>query len=97
MSEPLLQILNKHSPSCGDPPILDGNDPDLYIGYFENGYGEQWIFAYDRSSQTARLRGGDIGWDTSIPVHDGNAEDVILGGSEQAWLHACWLAAVHGR
>ena len=97
MPEPLLRIMNNHTASCGDPPILAGDDPNQYTGYFENGFGEQWIFAYDRPSQTARLRGGDIGRNESIPVHDGKPADVILSASEQAWLGACWQAAVHGR
>ena len=34
MSEPLLKILNHHSPSCGDPPIIDGEESNNYLGYF---------------------------------------------------------------
>ena len=97
MSEPVLRILNKHAATCGDPPILDGDDPNVYTGYFENGFGEQWLFTFHRQSRTAELRGGDIGWNTSIQVHDGDPADVNLNASEQAWLHACWQAAVHGR
>ena len=97
MSEPLLQIPNKHSPSCGDPPILAGDDPDLYIGYFQNEFGEQWLFTFHRPSRTAELRGGDLGWAEPIPVQDGMPQDVILNGAEQAWLDACWQAAVDGR
>ena len=97
MSEPLLSIPNQHAPSCGDPPIIAGDDPDLYVGYFQNAYGEQWLFTFHRQSRTARLRGGDIGWNESIPVRDGRPADIILNASEQAWLDACWQAAVHGR
>ena len=94
MSEPLLQVLNKHAATCGDPLIFESNDADLSIGYFENGYGEQWLFTFHRPSQTAERRGGDIGWNTPLPVHDGNPADVNLNASEQVRLHACWLAAV---
>lgn len=64
MSDPLLRIRNHHTPSCGDPPIVRGDDPSVYIGYFENPYGEQWIFTYDRKLQRGELRGGDVGWNS---------------------------------
>jgi hypothetical protein len=63
MSEPLLTIRNNHSPNCGDPPIVD-NSRDCYVDCFENMHGEQWIFTYDRTTKTATLRGGEIGWNT---------------------------------
>jgi hypothetical protein len=34
MSEPLLSIRNHHAPACGDPPIVNSDDPNVYIGYF---------------------------------------------------------------
>ena len=93
MSEPLLRIRNRHIVSCGVPPIVNGDDPDLYIGYFQNSYGEQWIFTYHRKSREAELRGGDMGWNTPITVADGKATGVILSVDESAWLQACWSAA----
>jgi len=48
MSEPLLKIRNHHSASCGDPPIVGDELSECYIGYFENRFGEQWIFTHDR-------------------------------------------------
>ena len=44
MSKPLLQIANHHGAACGDPPIVPHDNPYLYIGYFENELGEQWVF-----------------------------------------------------
>jgi hypothetical protein len=44
MPESLLRIRNHHSPACGVPPTVNGDDPALYIGYFENPHGEQWVF-----------------------------------------------------
>src|SRR5687768_5722138 len=70
MSDPLLTIRNNHSPSCGDPPIVN-NSADCYVGYFENMHGEQWVFTYDRATKTAMIRGGDIGWNTVHDVRDG--------------------------
>ena len=93
MSEPLLQIRNHHAASSGDPPIVAGEETNVYIGYFENAFGEQWVFTFDRDTRRAVLRGGDIGWNTEIQVKNGAAEGVILRSEESAWLQACWAAA----
>jgi hypothetical protein len=92
-SEPLLRVRNHHSPSCGDPPIINGDDADTYIGYFENAFGEQWTFVYSRKKQRAVLRGGDVGWNTELEVRDGFVQGLSLGPAEAMWLTACWLAA----
>jgi hypothetical protein len=93
MLKPLLQISNHHTASCGDPPIVDGDDPSLYIGYFENPFGEQWIFTYHRASTKCELRGGDLGWNSRFEVKNGTVPGVILGQAEAQWLAACWQAA----
>jgi hypothetical protein len=61
MSEPMLTIHNRHSAACGIPPAVSTEAADLYIGYFENRHGEQWIFTFDRATREARLRGRDAG------------------------------------
>lgn len=94
MSEPLLRIRNHHAATCGDPPIVNGDDGRVYIGYFENPYGEQWIFTYDRTTRRAELRGGDVGWNRINIVEAGKVDGLILGAEEAAWLNACWRAAV---
>jgi len=96
MSEPLLRIRNKHSPACGDPPIVDSDNPNVYIGYFENEYGEQWVFTYDRSTCVAEIRGGDTGWNTVYAVEEGQVAELILNIAEKTWLASCWLAATGG-
>jgi hypothetical protein len=68
MSEPLLSIRNHHAPACGDPPIVNSDDPNVYIGYFENEHGEQWIFTCDRTTRRVELRGGDAGWTKTYAV-----------------------------
>lgn len=93
MSDPLLKIANHHAAACGDPPIIDGNAQNCYVGYFENPYGEQWIFILDRKTGKATLRGGDVGWNTKFDVANGSVADLILGQEEQLWLQACWLSA----
>lgn len=92
MSEPLLKICNHHSPTAGDPPIVDGEADHNYIGYFENRYGEQWIFTMDRKTGKAILRGGDVGWNVHFDVTDGDTGDLILGQDERHWLQACLMA-----
>jgi hypothetical protein len=92
MSEPLLRLRNHHSAQCGDPPILSGDDPSVYIGYFENSYGEQWIFSYHRRTQKAELRGGDAGWNHPFEVKEGIAAGLVLAPDEATWLSACWRA-----
>ena len=92
MPEPLIQIRNHHSSACGDPPKVDDSQGHLYIGYFENASGEQWIFIYDRNTAKAILRGGDTSWDREIAVIDGRVSEFLLDKAEQLWLQACWLS-----
>ncbi|TWT66687.1 hypothetical protein [Allorhodopirellula solitaria] len=89
MSAPLLTIRNHHAAGCGDPPIIDGTGRGQYVGYFENQFGEQWIFTRNRRTGTATLRGGDMGWNTAVDVTDGTVEQLVLGESESLWLQSC--------
>jgi hypothetical protein len=93
VSEPMLTIHNRHPAACGIPPALTTEAADLYIGYFENRHGEQWIFTCHRATREASLRGGDAGWAHAHPVRDGRADGLILGPEEAAWLQACWSTA----
>ena len=88
MSDPLLQIRNQHTVACGDPPIINGDDPNVYIGYFENAFGEQWVFCFDRTTGKAELRGGDIGWNTVHEVREGEVGALVLSREEAVWLQA---------
>ncbi len=55
---------NNHSPCCGRPPGLrNTDDPGLYHGYFENRFGEQFTFTFDRATGAGTVSGGDLGWD----------------------------------
>ena len=54
---------NTHDERCGPPPRLRNTDnPGLYYGYFENRYGEQFVFTFDRATGTGTVSGGDLGW-----------------------------------
>jgi hypothetical protein len=93
----LLQVRNHHLAAAGTPPRIDDADANRYIGYFENVYGEQAVFVYDHSSQTATLYMGDAGWETGHRVVGGVAPDLILNEAELLWLRACWQAATGKR
>jgi hypothetical protein len=55
---------NNHDERCGPPPRLRNTDNSgLYYGYFENRYGEQFVFTFDRATRTGTVSGGDLGWD----------------------------------
>ena len=54
---------NTHDERCGAPPRLRNTEnPGLYYGYFENRYGEQFVFTFDRATLTGTVSGGDLGW-----------------------------------
>jgi hypothetical protein len=89
----MLTIYNHHAAACGIPPAFSNAGADLYIGYFANRYGEQWIFTFDHGTREATLRGGDVDWGRAHPVHDGRVDGLILAPEEVAWLQACWSAA----
>jgi hypothetical protein len=93
MEQTILTIYNRHTEACGPPPAVSNESPDVYVGYFENRYGDQWIFTYDRRTRTARLRGGDAHWAAKHVVLDGEVDGLILGAEESTWLRACWEAA----
>lgn len=93
MPEPILTVYNRHVAGSGTPPALSNEARDLYLGYFENSQGEQWIFTFNRTTGEASLRGGDVGWEDTYPVREGQIEGLILSEEETAWLQACWKAA----
>lgn len=87
----LLEIDNGHIPDSGPPPSLDATDK--YVGYFENPYGEQWVFIGDRSTCSAKLFGGDVGWDTAHAVSlNSPCPDLILNEPEKLWIITCFMA-----
>ena len=91
----ILQIANHRAPACGTPPRIEER-PGQYLGYFENEYGEQMIFAFDRDSGTGRLYAGDAGWETPYEVIGGVAPELVMQSAENLWLRACWEAATAG-
>ena len=58
---------NNHSPQCGLPPrVRNIDNPGLYHGYFENRFGEQFVFVFDRATKTSTVAGGDVGWGQGV-------------------------------
>jgi hypothetical protein len=69
---------NNHDDRCGQPPRLRNTDnPGLYYGYFENRYGEQFIFTFDRATGTGTVSGGDLGWGDPRSFTLGQLEEVL--------------------
>ncbi len=55
---------NIHDERCGSPPRVRNTDNlELYHGYFENRFGEQFIFTFDPTTGKGAVLGGDLGWD----------------------------------
>ena len=94
---PLFQVGNHHIAASGPPPHIDDGSPSQYLGYFENQYGEQTVFVYDRDSNHAVLYLGDAGWESPHAVVDGDVPDLVLSETERLWLRACWQAATANR
>ncbi|MGO8898486.1 MAG: hypothetical protein ACLQU5_09065 [Isosphaeraceae bacterium] len=54
---------NNHTPQCGLPPRVRNTDNlGLYYGHFENRFGEQFVFVFDRATKTGTITGGDLDW-----------------------------------
>ncbi len=87
----LLVIDNAHVADCGSPPSINASDE--YIGYFENPFGEQWIFIGDPQTGKALLRGGDVGWEREINISlESPCPDIVLGEPEKMWIVTCFVA-----
>jgi len=94
---PLFSVHHHHSAECGIPPRIDDRGAGRYLGYFENQYGEQAVFVYDRDSNHAVVYLGDAGWEAPHAVVDGAVPDLVLSETELQWVRACWHAATANR
>lgn len=90
-TDAFLRVYNVHDESCGIPPPFESGNG--YLSYFENEYGEQWVFAMDRKSDVFFLCGGDIDWKSRQVGEDG-LKDLVLNLPERLWVLAC-LQACH--
>jgi hypothetical protein len=95
MDKPIFSTTNNHTKSGITPPVVNNDDHDQYVGYFQNEHSEQWIFTFDRRSRKGILTGGDVSW-KQLPVlgvGGGPTVGTTLSKTEQLWLAACWAAA----
>jgi hypothetical protein len=75
---PVFVAHNSHDEPCGPPPRRRNTDnPGLYHGYFENRYGEQFVFTFDRATRTGTVSGGDLGWDDPKAFTLGLLDEVL--------------------
>jgi hypothetical protein len=76
---------NTHDPRCGRPPQVRNTDnPGLYYGYFENRYGEQFVFTFDRATGTGTVSGGDLGWGDPKPFTLGLLDEALRSTQDLA-------------
>ena len=94
VSGPLFVAENVQASEADKGPAVRAGEHD-YAGYFENAYGEQWIFTFDRESGKGTLTGGDVDWE-SLTFSDPREVGIhwALNRPEQMWLLACWSACV---
>jgi hypothetical protein len=87
-----LEIDNLHSAECGALPSLDA--AGKYVGYFEGGCGDQWVFVGDRNTGEAVVRGGDVDWPTGHKVSRERPcpAGLVLGEDEKHWIITCFMA-----
>jgi hypothetical protein len=86
-----LRVSNRHAAVA--PTIEEG--PGRYLGYFENKFGEQFVFVHEDGELDATVFGGDVGWERRRVREAGGLPDVgdlVLGEEERAFLRACWIA-----
>jgi len=89
----VLTVLNFHVEGAEHPPGLIAKGKGQYTAYFENEYGEQLVFVYDRKAKEGSLWHGDYSWAHPIEVRDGAAPDIILTVEEKMWLTLVWAVA----
>ena len=76
---------NNHDERCGRPPQLRNTDNlGLYYGYFENRYGEQFVFTFDRTTGTGTVSGGDPGWGDPKPFSLGLLDEALRSTEDLA-------------
>lgn len=96
MSDPILNantlLVVENRNNMEAPLLLHQNGDNLFVSYFENQYGEQWLFVHNRENNLSYVYGGDVDWE-KYAVEDGVAADLVLSDDEQFWILACYSAA----
>ena len=89
MDREFFIMKNKHGENCGIPPVIINEKSNEYFSYYDNEFGEQWVFIFNRETKMAELLGGDVGWDNVFQVKNGNVAEFILSQNEKEWLGVC--------
>lgn len=74
--------------------------PGRYLAYFENRFGEQFVFVHDDGESDATVALGDVGWEPCrVSDADGlpDVGQLILNDEERAFVNACWIATAWRR
>lgn len=86
----LFHVDNHMCEDCGTPPdFAIPADRSVWSSYFENRYGEQWVFQYCRKTKELTLRGGDCGWElplTPMRVRAKELYDVATKDDKHSFL-----------
>ena len=96
VTDRLLDLTNHHPAPA---PVIEQR-PGRYIGYFENAFGEQFVFVHDDGEADATLYLGDVDWEPRrVSDADGlpDVGDLVLNREERTFLCACWVATAWRR
>ena len=91
-----LSVSNRHAAAA---PAIEER-PGRYLGYFENTFGEQFVFVHEDGELDAMVFGGDVDWEPRGVRDAGGLPDVgdlVLGEEERVFLTACWIATAWRR
>jgi hypothetical protein len=92
----LLSVSNRQAVAA---PAIEER-PGRYLGYFENKFGEQFVFLHEDGELEATVFGGDVDWEARRVRDAGGLPDVgdlVLNEEERAFLTACWIATAWRR
>jgi hypothetical protein len=95
MAGPLLSIKNYHVAGCGTPPDF-GAMKNVYIGYFMDELGEQYVYLHKDETDEDLLYVGDISWESPLRVGDNGSVDGV-NALAAVWVAACWTSATAER
>jgi hypothetical protein len=86
----LLRLRNNHVAGCGPVPKIDARKKT--VAYFENCYGEQFVFIGDRKKKTALLLCGDAGWGKRYRISAKHPRpNLVVHEGEAMWIVACMV------
>lgn len=86
----LLTVKNYHAVSCG--PVPDVDTSGKYVSYYENRFGEQFIFVGDPKAESAVVYGGDLGWDEARLITAYKPyPSFFMSEGERFWILSCLI------